>query len=368
MVSLVMHRYKPLPIGLDIGDSGARAVQLRRQGHRYVVTKAASCEWKGEEPWRGDERRTADFRGRLAGFLRANGFRGQRAVVDLNPPAVEYSALELPAGVLTCDDARISEVVRWEVGRLLNEPNDGVETRYWVLPKTNGPGPSALGVTAKRHAVLAAVETCDCTGVYCASVEPGAAALSRLGKLLHEWSEHDIWGVLDLASTEARLVLCVNGVPTVVRRVGSGGRAWTERIAHSLQLGLRAAEIQKCGQGIALTGGGASVRSGSASTREVSTILLSSLRNELRDIATEVKRSYEYALSCYSDCHAADLVLVGGGAAMRNLPEFLGEALGIPVLRASAYLDRVTCRLSYEAQQPGRFDEYAPAIGLAVLP
>ena len=77
-----------------------------------------------------------------------------------------------------------------------------------------------------------------------------------------------------------------------------------------------------------------------------------------------MKRSYEYVLSCYPGRRAADLVLVGGGAATRNLPEYLTDALGVGVHRASAYLERDTCRWHLSLGSQDRLEDFALAIGL----
>jgi Tfp pilus assembly PilM family ATPase len=99
---------------------------------------------------------------------------------------------------------------------------------------------------------------------------------------------------------------------------------------------------------------------------EVAVMLLSALRGELNEMAAEIKRSYEYVLSSYPGRRASDLVLVGGGAGMPNLPEFLSGILGIPVRRCSAYLSEPGCRLRCAAQERHRLEEFAASVGLAV--
>jgi Tfp pilus assembly PilM family ATPase len=207
--------------------------------------------------------------------------------------------------------------------------------------------------------------------------------------------------VLDLGERQTRLVLCLGNVPVLARTAGTGGLAWTERIGRELQISPKAAEVHKREHGIALTGRGVRQSSpaaveevsgtpklagpatdpdprldhsprrehaasrdlkgesassapeahASAPRAQLSSLLLGCLRSELTAIAAEVKRSYEYVLSCYQSPGSegkrspADLILVGGGAAMRNLPEFLRFALGIPVRRASDYLRDEPTRL-----------------------
>jgi Tfp pilus assembly PilM family ATPase len=152
----------------------------------------------------------------------------------------------------------------------------------------------------------------------------------------------------------------------LVRNAGSGQHVWGERIADALQVSVDAAEVHKRDHGIAMTGRG--VRHGSEHTpsRELASILLSALRAELNDLASEIKRSYEYVLGCYPGRRAADLVLVGGGATVKNLPEYLGEALGIPVRRASDYLGKESCRLQHVSGKRFPLEKLACAVGLAI--
>ncbi|MCH9034015.1 MAG: hypothetical protein IID42_05865 [Planctomycetes bacterium] len=94
--------------------------------------------------------------------------------------------------------------------------------------------------------------------------------------------------------------------------------------------------------------------------------MLSILRSDLNDMAAEIKRSFEYVLSCYPSLNITDLVLVGGSSAMRNLPEFLMAALGITVRRAATYVGSTSCRLHCDDLQRGQLGALALAIGLAV--
>ena len=98
----------------------------------------------------------------------------------------------------------------------------------------------------------------------------------------------------------------------------------------------------------------------------MSSLILGALRADLNDLASEVKRSYEYVLSCYPGRQAADLVLCGGGSLLHNFPEFLGNALGISVRRASSYLQGESCRLSFAAERNAPLEVLAVAVGLSI--
>jgi Tfp pilus assembly PilM family ATPase len=314
-------------------------------------------------------------------------FRGREVVAALDPPLVEFHSLELPPTVFSEGNTEAAKIVRWELGRLTNESVEDVETRYWPLPTAAGPAkdesaagsiaantgagrglstPNAIGVAARSDIVNQRVSTCKDAHLICTCLDTGATALARFGAVLNAWKAEEVWGLLDVGYRESRLVLCVEDVPVLVRRAGTGGRDWTQRIADSLQLGFKAAEVHKCDHGIALTARGLRRGSQDPPDAELAAILLGALRGDLRDLAAEIKRSYEYVLSCYPRRRAADLILVGGGAALRRLPEYLNDLLGIPVHRSSEYLQRDSCRLQYASGKQSRLETMALAIGLAI--
>lgn len=363
MIRTLCRRRRMSPIGIDIGHSGVRAVQLARDGDEFYLhsaTRAERAASPAAEPEPGDNDK--QIAGMIRSCLSNADCRGRTAVTSLSPPDVEFHSLELPKA----EPAELAAVIEFEVKRLFTHRSDLLETGHWMLPLSRGSAPNAIGAVAATDKVLRAVQACRCSGLMCLGVDTSATTLSRLGSILGAWTEEQIWGVLDVSSRQARLALCLTDVPVLVRTVGVGGDVWTERIAEALGTSARTAEVQKRDYGIALRGRGIRAEAPLPPTSELASVLLGILRSDLNDLAAEVKRSYEYVLSCYTGCRAADLILVGGGAALRNLPEYLSSALAIPVCRASEYLDRSSCRLRYASGRSGIFETVALAIGLAL--
>ncbi len=372
------------PIGLDMGETGVRAVQLTARHDRYTVTAAARCDRHRSDT---DDSSVVEALARsIRGCLPQAAFRGRGAVTALNPPDVELHALELPHAVLSLEAAEAAEAVHWELQRLVADPKQPVETRHWLLPEAQGPAPNVIGAAASAEAVSTNLAACQRAGLRCLGVDTAITALCRLGGVLGRFNSDEVWGLLDAGDRQTRLVLCLDDVPVLARTTGSGGRAWTNRIADSLGISVRAAEVHKREHGIALSPRGARpcgtgfqpVRNrfhrGADGTQvveppasELGSILLGCLRGTLTDLASEVKRSYEYVLSCYRQTGAADLIIVGGGARMRHLPEYLSDALGIPVRRATDYLQEESSRLRCACLPEGSLEAYALAVGLAIV-
>jgi Tfp pilus assembly PilM family ATPase len=411
MPSLLTGNRHRTPIGLDIGDTAIRAVQLRRSGDHYTLAAAARTDFAaGGSPATGPSQ-TSNLKSEISkgvrAALRQASFAGRVVVTALNPPEVEFHALDLPAAALRAPEREARQMVHWEIGRLTSESPDKVETRHWHLPTAAGSAPNAIGVSAGREAVAHLVDACGAAGMVCSCVDTCATALCRFGRLLRPWPDDVLWGVLDVGARQTRLLLCFGESPVLIRNTGTGGREWTQRIAETLQLSVGAAEIQKRTHGIVPTGrsfpspgvhdgrsdlsacvhaqadppdtpllkseisnlksqrGVGAWRTADSARNEVGSLLLGALRSDLNDLAAEVKRSYEYVLSCYPGRHAGDLVLVGGGAGLRNLPEYLAGALGIAVRRASSYLSESDCRLSYGTDGRHPLEAFAAAVGLA---
>ena len=324
-------------------------------------------------------------------FLWQNEFRGKDLIVGLSSPEVEVHALELPIHGDGEPDENLRQAARWEIERLTSLPQGKVETDFWLLPGSCGTGsqtaeqagtpaphhqqhpgqPTAIGVAADKRTVSGVWKTCEAAGVVCRRLDAGLCALSRFGSWLRGLPQAEgepdgerdagtapeIWGLLDLGYSQVRLIICTEDVPVLVRFFDTGGHRWIGRISDSLGLSFAAAEVHLRDHGISAKraasrsrsdDGGRGVRrddppkgdaGSTAPSAHLGGIIRNILREELDALCTEIERSYRYALQCYPQHRASELILVGGGAGMRNLDEYLGGHLGIEVHPAAKRLD-----------------------------
>ncbi|MCH7812806.1 MAG: pilus assembly protein PilM [Planctomycetes bacterium] len=365
------------PIGLDIGATGARAVQLLRSGRNWTVVSAVQWPLR-----RSDDRddALAGLQERFGRALREDLFVGRAVVVGLSQPDVELHALELPdATGSQGDPTQIESAARWEIERLCRFEEGATQTAHWRLPRGRGTQSTALGVAVQKDTVQSIWNLCRRAGADCQRIDATACALSRAGTLLRPPNQDEVWGVLDVGARAVRLILCVDQVPVVARSLDGGGVRWTQKIVEALGVGTESAELHKCDHGlrpVVRDASPASVPGPAAATdrgplAELAGMISKALRSELDRLIGEVERSYEYVLQCYSGRQAADLILTGGGAALKNLDVYLGDRLGIPVRIADAYLEEEGTKLTGGPEAGGRRQSLAPylgAIGLAIDP
>jgi Tfp pilus assembly PilM family ATPase len=348
---------KTTPIGLDLGQTSSRAAQLTRAGSRWLVTGAVACESEDVD--------YLDL-GRIGRLTARSRFRSRMASVALSSPELHFHLLELPAAALAIGEGgtRASPVVQNEMERLTSGAVSPAETRHWGLPNPGPNSPNAMGVALARPLAERVVLSAEGAGVRCARLTTAPTALVTLAKYLNDWPRERVWGVLDVGLRESRLILCVDGTPVLIRRAGAGGRELTERVAQSLNLSPKAAEVHKCEHGIAAPTGG-KMRD-EARRSELPSLVIGAVRADLTEVAAEIKRSYEYVLRCYPGKVAGDLVLTGGGALMKNLPAFFSQVLGIRVRAASSYLEEQQCRIQVEPGVRAPVEIFAVALGAAL--
>ncbi|MFH0982685.1 MAG: hypothetical protein V2A79_14265 [Planctomycetota bacterium] len=352
--------------------------------------------------------------------LRQNEFREKDLVIGLSSPEVELHALELPVPGQADADEGVRQAARWEIERLMTFAQGTVSTDFWLLPMANsaqarraktehgGPQnpeqPTAIGVAAEMAVVSGVWRMCQAAGVVCRRLDVGLCALSRFGAWLRGWPDDragrtgtadestapEIWGLLDMGDHQARLAVCLGDVPVLVRGFDAGGQRWIRCVSETLGLSFAAAEIHLRDHGIqapvrgGTDQGGRGVRCDDRDvpSAQLGGIIRGILREDLDALCGEIEQSYRYALQCYPGHRVAELMLVGGGAELRGLDEYLKARLGIEVCSAARRWEATglaTAEAASVRQRdlgapfPGKgaggrrlFGELACAVGLAI--
>lgn len=349
------------PIGLDIGPSCVRAAQLERTDGGWRILRVSSWNRRGIED---SNVASAGFAGRIKRSILQSGYHGRHAVAGLSVPEVELHALEIPVQADSTGVDRIGQAVRWEMERVTSIPADEAASDYWQLPSTKVSNTTTIGAAGKSSAVEAATELARASGLECECVDSTACALSRLGVVAGYGGGDSplVWGVLDVGQRLLRLVVSLGETPVLVRTLGGGSQAWTERIAESLELSNDAAETHKREHGIGVR----ETDGGTGASAEIAGMILASLLSELDYAVAEIERSYEYVMRCYPTQSLGALMLAGAGSDLAGLDDYLAKKLGVDVSGLNRIVETRQSRLAAAPSIRESLSGYACAIGLAI--
>jgi Tfp pilus assembly PilM family ATPase len=355
------------PVGLDVSPRHVRAAQVVRSGRNWRVIRLN--EWSKRENEAGTHH-PEGFVSRVRRAMQQAEYQGRRVAAGLSVPEVQIYPLEISARSDNGNGQEFTQAVLWELQRVVTIPLDNAAVSYWRTPGPSASRTSAIGVAADREQVDAVATLADALGFDCDRVDATACALARLGAVVRrrpDVDRHGVWGVLDVGHRLQRLVLCVDECPVLVRSLGQGGQGWTEALANSLGLSPDAAEMHKLDHGIAPAAMSGSGDEPAAHNAEIARIIQNVLHADLGVAVNEIERSYEYVMRCYPERHPSELLLVGGGAAMKGLDRHLSQELGIDVLRLEDALSRPGTPVTLEnLDLHGPLGRFAGAIGLAI--
>ena len=369
-------------VGLEIGTSALKVVDLRG----------------GKPPSLG----AIGIRPTPPGLLQEDG------VVDAPGLAEEIKALFKEAGitkrfVVTAVGNRqaitrnilvpkmtlkeLEEAIKWEAERYIPFPIDEVVLDYYVLDNPDdveeGGQLEVVIAAARLDLVTQQVDYLKLAGLepVVVDIKPFSLLRSLRGSLLGAhlnkttltgdgYTEADEVGVvLEIAASNTTITLARGERVLMNRNIGVSGDDFTAAIQRSFGLDFDSAEEVKLDYGTAMipTEDEEELLNFDAKREQFSPgRVYEALRPVLVDLTTEVRRSLEFFRVQAGDANIGRMIVSGGGAKLRGLPDAIGDALGFRVELGDPWLT-VHSDERFDAQYLRRVGpECCVALGLAL--
>jgi type IV pilus assembly protein PilM len=230
-------------VGLDIGSSSIKGVQLTRSGQSYRVA-AFATEPLPPGVLAGDA--LMDLAGVTDGIrrlLQRTGLRSADVVAALPGKSAIVKRITLPAMTSSELDAAIS----WEAEQHIPFPISEVQLHYERLATAGDAARNmdVLLVAARRESVAALASVIADAGHTAAVVDVGALALQNAYTANRLGGRGSTVALLDVGASATTVTIVVDRETAFVRHVALGGQTYTEALQAAFDLSFDAAEQAK---------------------------------------------------------------------------------------------------------------------------
>ena len=304
-------------IGLDIGSSAVKAVELKPAGKGFRVAAY------GEEPVPPD----AIVDGAIidAGavaeairqvFERNKAFKGKDVCASLSGNAVIVKKITLP--VMT--ESELGESIYWEAEQYIPFDIQDVNLDYQILDAGTGPDSrgsmEVLLVAAKKEKIG------DYTGVIAQAgrtpviVDVDAFALQNAFDVNYGLDPGQVTVLLNAGASAININILQGEQSMFTRDISIGGNAYTEAVQKELDLPHESAEQLK--KGIPVDG---------ASFEEAQPVL----RAVTENVLLEVQKTFDFFKATASSDRIDRIMLSGGASRVDGFRDMLHERFNAPV-------------------------------------
>ena len=236
-------------VGLDIGASGIRAVEVARAREGIEVVRLADVDLPAGAVDHGVLRDPGEVSRAVRRLWRKGRFSTRRATFGVS--AVLTRQMDLP----WMEPADFRSALRFQVQDALPVDVRSVELDYYSLGD-RGATPGGTPETSRILLVAASSEGVRDTaralrkgGVRPVGADASAFALIRAA--VHATADPRPTMLVDLGADQLTVVIHAGGVPLLIRSVGTvGGRAATAMLAEALGSDLAEAEMRKVTVGL----------------------------------------------------------------------------------------------------------------------
>ena len=347
-----MFRRAKALVGLDIGSSAVKAVELKASGKTYKVTGFGTENLPPDSIVDGaiiDGAAVADAIRRL---FDGRAIKTKDVAASLSGNAVIVKKITLPI----MSDAELAESIYWEAEQYIPFDIQDVNLDYQILDA--GGGPDAKGtmdvllVAAKKEKIA------DYTGVISQAgrtpviVDVDAFALQNAYELNYGFDAGAVIVLVNAGASAININIVVNAQSVFTRDVSLGGNAYTEAVQRELNLPFESAELVK--KGFPVDG---------ATFEDVIPVLKAMTENVL----LEVQKTFDFFKATAVTDRIDRIMLSGGASRVEGFAEALQERFGTPVEMFDPFRKVTLDSKKYSAEQRDTImPTAAVAVGLAL--
>ena len=334
-------------IGLDIGSTSIRAVEVNRRQDRPVIDNFGQVLLPEGAVMGGVVKDDKAVTAALRQLWHAQNFRSRDVVLGITHQQIVVREVE----VSNLPPKELRQALPFQVRDVLPLPPDQAVLDFYPLqePERGDSTVRGLLIAAPKDVVVDMVRAVERASLHVAQVDLSCFAALRAAAHLADDTE----AVIDIGANGTNIIIHTDGVPQIVRTIPRGGAEITRLMASRLGMPLSEAETLKCRVGL-IPGEG-------PDSAEV-------ISEAIRPLVSEIRSSLGYfASSRGSQQRVTRLALVGGAARLPGLVDELRDAIGVATFLANP-LRRVN-----DSREGGRHDvlerfrsSAAVAIGLTL--
>jgi type IV pilus assembly protein PilM len=304
-------------VGLDIGSSAVKAVELKQSGKAYRVAAFGSEPVPADAIVDGaiiDAGAVADAIRRV--FEGNKQFKSKDVCASLSGNAVIVKKITLP--VMT--ESELSESIYWEAEQYIPFDIQDVNLDYQILDPGTGPDSrgamDVLLVAAKKEKIG------DYTGVIAQAgrtpviVDVDAFALQNAYEINYGFEPGRVVVLMNSGASAININILQGDQSVFTRDISMGGNAYTEAVQKELDLPFEAAEQVK--KGIPVDG---------ASFEEAQPVL----RAVTENVLLEVQKTFDFYKASATTEQIDRIMLSGGASRVDGFRDMLQERFQAPV-------------------------------------
>ncbi len=344
---MLFRRPKSL-VGLDIGSSSVKAIELKQSGKGYKVSAI------GVEPVPPDSIVDGAIidGGAVAHAVRRlfsnRQFKAKDVVASLSGNSVIVKKITLP----TMAAAELAESIYWEAEQYIPFDIQDVNLDYEILD--SGTGHDSQGsmevllVAAKKDKIADYTNVIAQAGRTPVIVDVDAFALQNAYEANYGFEPAAVVAILNAGASAININILAGAQSVFTRDVSMGGNAFTEAVQKELDLPYESAEQLKKGQDVE-----------GASFEDARAVLKAMTDNVL----LEVEKTFDFFKATAASDRIDRIMLCGGASRVEGFAESLRERFGTDVKPFDPFR-----QVAIDAKRLGlaSLDDVAPLLAVAV--
>jgi type IV pilus assembly protein PilM len=341
----VFGRSKSL-VGLDIGSSAVKAIELKPAGKGYKVAAYASEAIPPDSIVDGAIIDGAAVVDAIRRAFESRGIKTKEVAASLSGNAVIVKKIALPA----MTDAELSESIQWEAEQYIPFDIQDVNLDYQILNRTDVGGKSTMEVllvAAKKEKIADYTGVIGQAGRVAVVIDVDAFALQNAYEANYGVEPGAVVVLLNVGASATNINILDGDQSVFTRDLSTGGNAYTEALQKELNLPFEQADQLK--RGLAVDG---------VSFDDAKPVL----RAVTENVVLEVQKTFDFYRASAASDRITRIVVSGGASRAEGFTEMLAERFQAPVETFDPFK-----KVSFDA---GKFKldatEIAPTAAVAV--
>ena len=340
-------------VGLDIGANSIKVVELQG-GLKPRLSRFGKIMLPEGALNAGEIKEREQVGKAIKELFAKNWISSKRVTIAIAGQAAIIRHIKMPL----MEDNEVANAIHWEAERYIPFPVDEVTLDFKVIKRYADQNEmDVLMVCARNDIIYSHVETLKDLGFQTAAVDIQTFSLMRAAGLENANTEGAV-ALLDIGFETSDLMVLKDGIPLFTRVIPLAGNRFTNTIAANLGISPEEAEEIKINKIDALSESDTVNQSLDAKANFA-------MQEGLKELALEIRRSFDYFHLQERNDEVNRLVINGGGSLLTNLATFLNRELGIPVLEGDIP-QRISLPKKLRLKIEGELPLYSVALGLAM--